>query len=71
MANKAEDESTTIRKYTSQTEFSEVPGFTCWLSLWDNSGSWSPMPIESANGKREQTERRKSFAVADEDDVPF
>ena len=37
MANKAEDERTTIRKYTGQNEFSEVTGFTCWLSMWDQS----------------------------------
>jgi|TARA_R100000482_G_scaffold115250_1_gene58186 hypothetical protein len=75
MANKAEDERTTIRKYTGQNEFSEVTGFTCWLSMWDQSGSWAPMPPMTDSTKRENTQRRKAFAKVDDlednENIPF
>ena len=71
MANKAEDEGTTIRKYSGQNDYSEVPGFTCWLSMWDQSGSWSPMPMDSPNQKREQADRRRAFTEVAEADIPF
>lgn len=65
MANKAENEGTTIRKYNGQNDYSEVPGFTCWLSMWDQSGSWSPMPLDAPVQKRQQA------APAYEADIPF
>ena len=65
MANKAEDEGTTIRKYSGQNDYSDVPGFTCWLSMWDQSGSWSPMPLDAPVQKRQQA------APAYEADIPF
>jgi len=76
MANWAEEKGNTIRKYTGQNEFSEVAGFTSWLSLWDQSGSWAPMPPNVADSiKRENTQRRKAFATVDDlednKNIPF
>jgi len=75
MANKAKDEGTTIRKYTGQNEFFEVAGFTSWLSLWDQSGSWAPMPPKADSTKIENTQRRKAFVKIDDlegnENIPF
>ena len=72
MANWAEEKGNTIRKYNGQNDYSEVPGFTCWLSMWDQSGSWAPMPPDVADStKRENMQRRKAFAEVAEADIPF
>ncbi len=72
MANNAEKEGTTVRQYKSQSEYVEVPGITCWMSMWDQAGSWAPMPPKE---QHQQTERRKAFATIDDleesGDIPF
>lgn len=71
MAEKAESEGTTIRKYSGQNDYSEVPGFTCWLSMWDRSGSWSPMPLEPIQKLRQSDNPPMPTEVAYEADIPF
>ena len=73
MAAKAESEGTTIRKYSGQNDYSEVPGFTCWLSMWDQSGSWSPMPLDPLQKLRRADPDRAPMPaeVAYEADIPF
>ena len=73
MANWAEEKGNTIRKYTGPNEFSEVTGFTCWLSMWDQSGSWSPMPLDPLQKLRKADPDRAPMPaeVAYEADIPF
>ena len=46
-AKKAQAEGTTVRVYSGQNDYDEVPGFAMWGSLWGNSGSFAPKPIEA------------------------
>ena len=46
-AKQAQAEGTTVRVYSSRTEFEEVPGFAMWGSLWGSSGSFAPKPLEA------------------------
>jgi hypothetical protein len=71
MANKAENEGTKIRKYSGLNDYSEVPGFTCWLSMWDQSGSWSPMPLEPIQKLRKAAADPAPAEIAYEADIPF
>ena len=43
-ATEAELGGSTIRKYTSRTEFEEVPGFTVFGSYWENGESGTIAP---------------------------
>ena len=45
-AIKAEAEGTTVRVYSGQNDYEEVPGFSMWGSLWGTSGSFAPKAIE-------------------------
>lgn len=46
-AEKAEREGTTVRQYTGQKEYQDVPGFTMWGGLWGQAGSFSPLKHET------------------------
>lgn len=46
-AAKAEADGSTVRIYKGKDDFMEVPGFTSWGSLWGDTGSWSPLPLDS------------------------
>ena len=43
-ATEAELGGSTIRKYTSRTEFEEIPGFTVFGSYWENGESGTIAP---------------------------
>jgi len=46
-AKKAQAEGTTVRVYSDQNNYGEVPGFAMWGSLWGTSGNFSPPAIEA------------------------
>jgi hypothetical protein len=43
-ATEAELGDSTIRKYTSKSDYQEIPGFTMWGSFWSNNESGSIAP---------------------------
>ena len=45
-AKQAQAEGTTVRVYSSQNDYEEVPGFAMWGSLWGTSGNFAPKAIE-------------------------
>ena len=44
-AKKAQAEGTTVRVYSGQNNYDEVPGFAMWGSLWGSSGNFSPKAV--------------------------
>ena len=46
-AKQAKAEGTTVRVYSSQNDYEEVPGFALWGSLWGKSGNFAPKPLEA------------------------
>jgi len=43
----AQEQGTTIREYQDQNNYTEIPGFTMWGSMYGKSGSFSPGVVQS------------------------
>ena len=64
----AEMDGTTIRIYTSKSEYDEVAGFSLWGGMWGNSGRIQPMPHKDAS---ERTVNVQANQPELPDDLPF
>jgi len=67
-AENARMEGTTIRIYSSKSEYDEVAGFSLWGGLWGNSGKIAPLYPKGAS---EQTVNVRANQPELPDDVPF
>ena len=64
----AEMDGTTIRIYSSKSEYDEVAGFSLWGGMWGNSGKIAPLYPKGAS---EQTVNVRANQPELPDDVPF
>ena len=64
----AEMDGTTIRIYSSKSEYDEVAGFSLWGGMWGNSGRIQPMPPKQAS---ERTVDVPANQPELPDDLPF
>ena len=67
-ASNARLEGTTIRVYSSKSEYDEVSGFSIWGGMWGNSGRIQPMPPKQAS---ERTVDVPANQPELPDDLPF
>ena len=64
----ADMDGTTIRIYSSKSEYDEVAGFSIWGGLWGNSGKIAPLYPKGAS---EQTVNVRANQPELSDEVPF